>query len=107
MLLFDASTPGAASALPDRALSPQIDLSKVLIVPKLSKLEWDMRTLSLTFNEVLDKYRAEGANADSILDSYNTQQDALGRLKTIFDLKQFVDRDQLKSSSFDDVDLVI
>lgn len=105
------SAPGPAgqqaTPAPETSRSPKIDLARVRIVPKLSKVEWDMRCLGLDYESLVQKYRDEGANVETILSSHATQQASLGKLRQIFDPSQFIARDDLAESVNQDADLVI
>lgn len=106
---FPHSGSGAApDPSPDPAkASPKIDLSRIRIVPKLSKVDWDMKCLGLSYDQVVEKYRQEGSNVDTIIASHQTQQESLSKLRQIFDASQFIERDALDTSIDDDADLVV
>ena len=84
-----------------------IRLDHVVIVPKLTKLEYLMRTQSLSESEVLEKYDSTGPSRGAIAEGHQAHHRALDILKKIFDAEQFIDRDKFNSAHLKDADLVI
>lgn len=84
-----------------------IRLEKVIVAPKLSKLEYDMLRLGLGESEVLKRYEAEGAPLARILSSHEAQHQALQALHKVFSPEQFLARHQVTRDALRAADLVI
>jgi NAD kinase len=84
-----------------------MDISKIVIVPKISKYEYDMRRYRLSSEEVIQKYRDENVDADKILRSHENQKGALRILKRFFPEKQFVSREEFTEEIAVNADMVI
>ena len=84
-----------------------MDLSKIIIVPKLTHYEWDMQRLNLTHKEIIQKYRRDGIDVDRIMESHCRQKDSLDELKQYFNEKQFISRDNLAKEISKDAELII
>lgn len=52
-----------------------MNLNNIVIVPKLSKYEYDLFTLMLSHDELLDLYEREGINPEKILQSHKRQKE--------------------------------
>lgn len=61
----------------------KIDSSKIVLVPKQTKLQYDMHTSGLTRQDVIEKYNREGMNTATILESHELQLDNLARLREL------------------------
>jgi NAD kinase len=95
-------------ARPARLNEPQrIDLDKIVIAPKLSKLEYDMLRLGLDQSAMLKRYEALHAPVERILTSHNAQKDALNTLRRVFSPRQFLTRNEVSPETTAAADLVI
>ncbi len=84
-----------------------MDLSKAVIVPKLSKYELDMRRYILAHDQLMEKYRQEGIDIKKIMNSHERQKNALNELKRYFSEQQFIPRDNLTSDIAAKASLII
>lgn len=84
-----------------------MDLRRVVVVPKLSKYDWDRRTLGLDHDRLLARYREEQVDEERILGSHHRQTESLSRVTRVFGEAQVIQRDELDPSVEDRADLVI
>ena len=84
-----------------------MNISNIVIVPKMSKYELDMYIYKLTPGELLVKYKQEGVDEKRILESHERQKQSLKELKRFFGEKQFVPRDELTREIAAKADMVI
>jgi hypothetical protein len=59
-------------------------MTRILIAPKKSKLQWDMDRLRLSERRLLARYRRAGVDADRILASHERQMEALKEVRKLF-----------------------
>ncbi|MBI2547335.1 MAG: NAD(+)/NADH kinase [Candidatus Aenigmarchaeota archaeon] len=69
--------------------------SDIVIVPKISKYEFDIRTYGATHEEIVAKYRREGVDVEVVLESHKRQKESLGRMRGYFGDNQFISREKL------------
>ncbi len=84
-----------------------MDLSRAIIVPKLSKYEMDMRKYGPSEDRLWRKYMKEGVNVQKIYQSHCRQHDSLSYLTTFFAKEQIVQRDDLTKEKALNASLVI
>jgi len=84
-----------------------MDLSKIIIVPKRTKLELDMYLLGLNQEQVIEKYKKENVNIERIIRSHENQKANLDRLKKYFDDEQFYRRENFTKDIADKAELII
>ncbi len=82
-------------------------LDRVVLVPKLTGLEYDTHRYNRTQAEMLELYRARNVDATRILGSHDRQKQCLDQVARAFPEAQVVQRDQLSKESLRDADLVI
>jgi len=86
---------GSAPVTSTHHRSPEpIDLDRVLVVPKLSKVQFDMIRYGWTYEELLEKYATGTEDKRRILASHARQVAALAVLEDRLDPEQIVRRDQ-------------
>lgn len=61
----------------------ELDLSNAALVPKLSKLQYDMMKLRLSREEAIAKYEREGSDTKTIIESHDLQMETLNRVTTL------------------------
>jgi hypothetical protein len=69
-----------------------MDIDKLIVVPKESKLEWDMRALGLNHNELVERYQREEVDLNRILESHERQKHALQVVTASLNPNQIVSR---------------
>lgn len=84
-----------------------MNASSIIVVPKMSKYEWDMHTYRLMPNELIEKYTREGVDADVILSSHNRQKESEMMLRKFFSENQFISRELLTGDVSEKAELVI
>jgi len=70
-------------------------LEQILIVPKLTKFEWDMYRLKLTEQELRNFYDKQGVRTSKILDSHKKQKAGFERLVNMLKGAHIANRDDL------------
>lgn len=80
---------------------------KILIIPKISKFEWDMHRYNLTKEQLIERYKTEQVDIERILSSHKRQEDSLNFLRKLFDENQFVSRDSFNRKIAENASLVI
>ncbi len=80
-------------------------LERPLIIPKLSKLAYDMKRLGLPQEEVVKHYHGE--NVECILTADKCQRDGLAKLNTLVPNAKIVYRDDLTAQDVRDASLII
>ena len=85
----------------------KIDLSKILVVPRLSKYEWDMREYKLGHDQLIEQYRRDGEDIGRILGSHSRQKESLEELKMCLHESQFIEADQLTREIAKNAPLII
>lgn len=81
--------------------------SEILVIPKMTKLEFDMHRLKLTEKDLLRFYKTGGVDSSKIIDSHNRQKESLGKLKDLLKGASFVERDRLTKDLASKYKLVI
>jgi hypothetical protein len=84
-----------------------MDLSRLLVAPKVSKFEWDLNRYGVTSRELIRKYEREGVDTDRILKSHEQQKDALREFKRLFPDATYVARGQITRKLVDKALLVV
>lgn len=82
-----------------------IDLSRAVLVPKESKVEYDSRRLKLTENQLEAYYRTE--NAPVIFSSHRRQLEMRRRFKVILPEVRVVSREELSAKALEGASCVI
>lgn len=59
----------------------KMEFKKILIVPKITKVEWDMNRLGFTEKKLREFYRKENLNSEKIFDSHEKQKKSLEKIK--------------------------
>lgn len=80
---------------------------KIIIVPKMSKFEWDMLRLKKNEEEIIQFYKSGNLNVKKIIESHKRQKQSLKRLEKLFDKAQFVSRNELNRTIAKKAGLVI
>lgn len=80
---------------------------RILLVPKLTKVEWDMKRLNLNEQELIDFYKKEGLNLERIFSSHKKQKESLEIIKKLLSNSDFIDRDSLSEETIGKYDLII
>ena len=70
-----------------------MNLSKVIIVPKITTYEFDRKFYGLTHDELIAKYMREGVNPEKIMRDHASHTQSVLELKKFFDGSRFVHRD--------------
>ncbi len=81
--------------------------NEILIIPKMTKIECDMKRLRLSFNEILDFYKKEGLNLDKILCSHNLQKENLNKALSLVRESRMITRDELNKEIVKKYSLII
>ena len=68
---------------------------KILIVPKMTKFEWDMHRLKFTEKELTDFYFKERVNAEKIIESHKRQKESLEKIRSLLKNAEVIERDKL------------
>ena len=84
-----------------------MEISKIVIVPKWSKYEYDLHRYGLTHEQLIAKYTAQGVDVKRVLDSHERQKKSLEELKRFFGQHQFVPRGEYSREIAAGADLVI
>lgn len=69
--------------------------ANIVVVPKLSKYERDLRRYNLSHDELVKKYKSEGVDADRIIDSHYRQREAADIIMKLVGKDRFVERGAL------------
>lgn len=85
----------------------KINLEDIIIVPKLSKFFYDQRRYHLKPDQLMARYKREGANAKVILESHLAQKKFLEELKQLVPKKNFLLRDKVSRYNLKKAKLVI
>lgn len=80
---------------------------RILIVPKLSKFDWDLRRLQLDEAGLMRRYAEEGVDVERILDSHRAQAESLRTIRAAFPGAATMARDDLSLDSSRNADLLI
>lgn len=80
---------------------------KIALVPKLTKVEWDMKRLNLTERELKEFYDKQGLNTMVIFDSHQIQKQGLNKIKSIFPEIETVERDKCTRESMKPFDIIL
>ena len=80
---------------------------RILIVPKKSKLQWDMDRLGFAAGKLLAKYRREGLDAARILASHERQMRALSRICGVVPGTPVVPQEKLSRAVVARADLIV
>jgi len=80
---------------------------EILIIPKITKVEWDMHRLDINEKQLINFYKKTGLNVDKIFDSHKRQKESLGKIKSILKDAQIVERNDLTKESVKNSSLVI
>ncbi|MBI5202735.1 MAG: hypothetical protein HY925_14175, partial [Elusimicrobia bacterium] len=85
-------------------MKKRLDLSRAVLVPKESKLEWDQRRLGWTRKRLLKYYRV---HADTILASHERQVEVREKLKALLPECRIVAREMADAAGLERSSLVI
>lgn len=107
-----SSAPKAAAITPQRPRLPArpallIDPSRILVVNKLSMLEYDMQRLRLTYEQVLDRYQKGGADLERILAVHERQIEARKQAAAILNSSSLISRGEITPQLANQAQLVI
>lgn len=69
--------------------------AETIIIPKLSKLDWDSQQNGLNHDQMVDQYLASGVDPKKIVDSHFRQQEALKLFSEVFKKAEIVSRQDL------------
>lgn len=61
-----------------------MNLSNLIIVPKVSTYELDLRRYALTPEGLIAKYRMDGLDTEKIIQSHERQQKSLAEIRRFF-----------------------
>ncbi len=84
-----------------------MNLENIIVVPKLSRLEYDMHRHGLTEEEAVVRYRKRGEDAERILGSHRRQKKALAVLEKFLNKEQFVPRERLTKEIAGNAELIV
>ena len=87
-----------------------MDISKIVIVPKITSLDYTMTQFHMTREDVFSKWKDDGMTRDDIqnnLQAHENHHHSLSLLKRLFDEKQFVHRNDLNREYVAKADAVI
>ena len=87
-----------------------MDISKIVVVEKLSRYEYDQRLYNLTGKETIEKWRSHGESEEKVaatLDSHNRQKESLAFARKLLPQSLFVSRDQITRELAHGSDLVV
>lgn len=84
-----------------------MNLTKIIVVPKVTTYEFDMHRYKLTHDDLIAKYEREGTDSQKIIKSYESHYQSIAKLKKIFSESQFVPRDCFTREIAAKADLVI
>lgn len=84
-----------------------METSKIIIVPKMSKYEWDLHRYNLTHEQLIKKYAQDNIDADRILKSHDRQKESLNSLQKYFHNFQFVSRENFTRETARNADIII
>lgn len=85
----------------------KLQKAKILLVPKMTKVEWDMRRLQLTEEQLETWYKREGLDYLKIYASHREQKENLTKIQKIFSDITLIERDALTKERAAQYDLVI
>lgn len=85
----------------------RIALEDVLVVTKLSKVQYDMKRFNLPFDKLRSLYEEGGEDAERIFESHNRQQAAYSELEGLLSPSQIIGRDAISPSLAAKAGLVI
>lgn len=80
---------------------------KILIVPKITKVEWDMKRLNLDEKELFSFYEKQRLNSKKIFRSHREQKESLEKIKKLLTGVSIAHRDSLNKEVIKSYDLVI
>ncbi len=80
---------------------------EILIVPKLTKFEWDLKRLNLTESELSEFYKKERVNADKIIESHQRQKQSLKKIKDLLKDSDIIERDKITRDIIKKYELII
>ncbi len=80
---------------------------KILIVPKITKVEWDLHRLGFTEDKLKEFYKKENLNVERIFESHKRQKENLERIKNLIIGATIVNRDGLNKYIINNYDLII
>ncbi|MBS3146413.1 NAD(+)/NADH kinase [Candidatus Woesearchaeota archaeon] len=84
-----------------------MNLNQIIIVPKLSKFEYDLKRQNITEKELIKQYKKYKIDYNKIIKSHERQKASLNSLKEIFPEKQFILRDKISIDVLKKAKLVI
>ena len=84
-----------------------MQLDHVVLVPKLTGVEYDMHRFNLTLDEMPEHYRRGRLDPDRILDSHHRQKENLERVVALFDELTLVPRNALSREATRGADVVV
>ena len=87
-----------------------MDINKILIVPKITSLDYTMTQFNLTKGEVIDKWKGEGMSEEDIrrtIGAHDNHHNSLGIFKRVFHESQFIPRDEFNRDYADSAQAVI
>lgn len=84
-----------------------IELDSMAIVTKLSKVQFDLKRLRVTEEELFNHYITEGEDIDRVFSSHRAQKQFADELRVAFPNIQFIDRDELASTNIEEKELII
>lgn len=79
---------------------------EVVLVPKISKLTWDMKRSNLPQEEIIKRYKQDGVNAEVIIGSHNRQMEILQKASQILQIPT-VNRDEFTLEIARQFDVII
>lgn len=82
-------------------------ITKIIIVPKLSKLDWDKEKLKLSHQEVIEWYQKAGIDSKKIVESHFRQQEVLQRLEKLLGNPKTIHRDKLSKELIKEAKIVV
>lgn len=89
------------------ALERPIARERILVIAKMSKLEWDMKQTGLTEGELITQYQQQGDGSEKIYSSHLRQRQVVEDLSQELDPKQIVSLSDVSSEKLRQYELVI
>jgi len=82
-------------------------LFRILLIPKKSKLQWDLDRFHLTPRVLLARYRREGVNAARIMASHERQMRALQKVREMFPEAEVIAQEKISTKALAGAFLII
>jgi hypothetical protein len=88
-------------------LNIPIAREQILVIAKMSKLEWDMKQTGLSEAELVARYNTQGTGSEKIFSSYLRQKQVVDDLKNEFTAEQIISVEEYQSEKFANYKLIV